>query len=203
MLNLSGFQTRTEEKKKQILDSTFELMNLNANKKNITMDKISKHANVAKTTVFKYFGNKENLIHEVFKYFLEDMSETAKEIMGENRPFEETLLAMSKNKIHYLNKINQSFYLDMMEYITEKENDGLSFIMEKFTKENYSMMLDLFHRGRKEGKVDLKYSDEFLLLYFRTLVEGISNPQIYEKIVPYTAEMTELLIKGIAPNRRE
>lgn len=61
------------------------------------------------------------------------------------------------------------------------------------------MMLDLFHRGRKEGKVDLKYSDEFLLLYFQATVEGISNPQIYERVVPYTEEWTEILIKGIAP----
>ncbi|KFN92910.1 TetR family transcriptional regulator [Tetragenococcus muriaticus PMC-11-5] len=35
--------------------------------------------------------------------------------------------------------------------------------MQQFTKENQNMMLDLFHRGRKEGKVALKYSDEFLI----------------------------------------
>ena len=199
MLNLNGFQKRTEEKKKQILEATLELMNMNDSKKNLTMQEISKHANVAKTTVFKYFGTKENLIHEVFKYFIDDMSETAKEIMTENRSFEETLLAMSQNKIHYLNKINQSFYLDMMGYVTEKGDSGLSLMMEKFVKDSYSTMLDLFHRGRKEGKIDLKYSDEFLLLYFRSLVEGMSNPQIYEKISSYTAELTEMLIKGVAP----
>ncbi|EGO8568943.1 TPA: TetR/AcrR family transcriptional regulator, partial [Enterococcus faecium] len=51
------------------------------------------------------------------------------------------------------------------------------------------------------GKVDLKYSDEFLMLYFQAMIEGISNPQIYEKILPYTAEWTELLVKGIAPRQ--
>lgn len=203
VLNLNGFQKRTEEKKKQILESTFELMNMNVSKKNLTMDEISRQAKVAKTTVFKYFGNKENLIHEVYKYFLEGVSETAIEIMNENKSFEETLLAMSQNKIHHLNKVNQSFYLEMMNYVTEKGDDGLSLMMERYATESYITMLDLFHRGRKEGKVDLKYSDEFLLLYFRTLLEGMSNPQIYEKIAPYTAEMTEMLIKGVAPNKRE
>lgn len=198
---MNGFQKRTEEKKKQILESTFELMNENVSKSNVTIEEIAAHANVAKTTVFKYFGNKEKLIHEVFYYFIEEMGETAKEIMVENKPFEETLIAMSQNKIHYLNKINKAFYMDMMKYITEKRDDGLSLIMDKYMKESYSMMLDLFHRGRKEGKVDLKYSDEFLLLYFQTLVEGVSNQQIYEKIAPYTAEWTEILIKGIAPNK--
>ncbi|OEH56329.1 hypothetical protein AQ616_02080 [Oceanobacillus sp. E9] len=76
-------------------------------------------------------------------------------------------------------------------------------MINKFAENSYGMLLDLFHRGRKEGKVDLKYSDEFLLLYFQAIVEGISNPKIYERIVPYTEEWTELLIKGLAPNKSE
>lgn len=200
---MNGFQKRTEEKRNQILDAAFELMNTNTSKGNITMEQIAKHANVGKATVFKYFGNKENLIHEVFKHFLEDMGKTAKEIMAENKPFEETLIAMSKNKITYLDKINKDFYLDMMQYLTEKGEDGLSVMMHKYSQESFGMMLDLFHRGRKEGKIDLKYSDEFLLLYFQALVEGISSPQVYEKIIPYTEEWTEILVKGIAPNKKE
>lgn len=199
---MNGFQKRTEEKKIQILEATFGLLNTNTGKGNITMEQIAKHANVGKATVFKYFGNKENLIHEVFKHFLEDMGNQAKQIMAENKPFEETLIAMSKNKISYLEKINKDFYLDMMRYLTEKGEDGLSMIMQKYTQESFGMMLDLFHQGRKEGKVDLKYSDEFLLLYFQALVEGISNPNVYEKITPYTEEWTEMLIKGIAPEKK-
>lgn len=56
--------------------------------------------------------------------------------------------------------------------------------------------------GGKEGKVDLKYSDEFLILYFQAMVEGISKPEIYAKLLPYTAEWTEVLIKGIAPKKK-
>lgn len=201
VITLNGFEKRTKEKKEQILEATFELMNRDANTRNTTMEEIARHANVAKATLFKYFGNKENLIHEVFQHFINQMIEIAREIMAENKPFEDTLIAMSQNKISFLEKINTSFYLKMMEFFTKKSGDGLSLMMQKFTEENYSMMLDLFHRGRKEGKVDLKYSDEFLLLYFQTIVEGISSPQIYEKIAPYTEEWTEMFIKGIAPKK--
>jgi len=121
--------------------------------------------------------------------------------MAENKTFEETLIAMTQNKINYLEKTNKQFYLDMMDFVTKKQDDGLSLMMQQYFNEGYSVMLDLFHRGRKEGKVDLKYSDEFLLIYFQALVEGISNPHIYEKILPYTAQWTELLIKGIAPSK--
>ncbi|WP_241432913.1 hypothetical protein [Listeria fleischmannii] len=121
--------------------------------------------------------------------------------MAQNKPFEETIIEMSQNKIRFLDKVNKQFYLDLMAYFTEKEDDGSTRIMAEYTKQSFDMMLDLFHRGRKEGKVDLKYSDEFLILYFQALVEGISSPSIYERILPYTEEWTELLVKGIAPNK--
>lgn len=192
-----------EEKKKQILKSTLQLLNLKGSGKNVTMEEIAKHANVAKTTLFKYFGNKDNLIREVYISFIEEISETAKEILAKNMPFEETLVELSKNKIKFLNQINKTFYLEMMQYITEKNDEGLSYMAKKMSEENQHMLLDIFHRGKKEGKIDLKYSDEFLILYFRTLVEGISNPQIYEKIAPYTLEWTEMLIKSLAPTKKD
>ncbi|AIQ39276.1 TetR/AcrR family transcriptional regulator [Paenibacillus sp. FSL R7-0297] len=197
---MNGFEKRTQEKKNQVLEATFNLMNTDAGIEKVTMDEIAENSNVGKTTIFKYFGSKENLIHEVFKYFLNKMGEVARGIMAENKPFEETLIAMSQNKIHYLDKINKKFYLDLMDYFTKKGDDGLSLLMQQYAKESFNIMLDLFHRGRKEGKVDLKYSDEFLLIYFQALVEGISSPHIYDKIIPYTAQWTELMIKGIAPS---
>ena len=198
---MNGYEKRTQEKKNQVLEVTFHLMNTDAGIENLTMDDIAKNSKVGKTSIFKYFGSKENLIYEVFKYFLNKIGETARQIMAENKPFEETLIAMSQNKIKYLEKINKQFYLDLMDFFTKKGDDGLSLMMQEYADESFSLMLDLFHRGRKEGKVDLKYSDEFLLIYFQALVEGISSPHIYKKILPYTAQWTELLIKGIAPSK--
>ena len=200
---MNGYEKRREEKKKQILKSAFHLMNNKGRGSSVTMEEIAQEANVAKTTLFKYFGNKDNLIREVYKSFFEEMTESAKAILAKNKPFEETLIELSQNKIKYLNQITQPFYAELMHYITEKGDDGLSLMAKKLSQENRDVLLDLFHRGKKEGKVDLKYSDEFLLLYFRTIVEGISNPQIYEKIAPYTAEWTEMLIKGLAPTKKE
>ncbi|GIO92277.1 TetR/AcrR family transcriptional regulator [Paenibacillus lactis] len=198
---MNGFEKRTQAKKNQVLEATFNLMNTDAGIENVTVDEIARHANVGKTTIFKYFGSKENLIQEVFKYFLTQMGESARELMEEKKPFEETIIAMSQIKIQFLEKINKQFYFDLMDYFTKKGDDGLSLMMQQYVQESYSLMLDLFHRGRKEGKVDLKYSDEFLLIYFQALVEGISSPHIYKRILPYTAQWTELLIKGVAPSK--
>jgi AcrR family transcriptional regulator len=199
---LNGFQKRTEAKKKQIIQATLQLLKAKGDEKNITMEEIAKQANVAKTTIFKYFGNKDNLIREVYQSFFEEMIESAKAILAKNKPFEETLIELSQNKIKYFHDMGYTIYVGMMKYITEKEDDGLSLMAKKLSIENQIILLDLFHRGKKEGKVDLKYSDEFLMLYFRTIVEGMSNPQIYEKIAPYTEEWTDMLMKGLAPDKK-
>ncbi|MBO0452871.1 TetR/AcrR family transcriptional regulator [Candidatus Enterococcus murrayae] len=198
---MNGFERRTQEKKDQVLQAAFILMNTDNGIENLTVDDVAKLANVGKTSIFKYFGSKENLIHEVFMRSMDEMSSTAKEIMAKNAPFEETLIAMSQNKINYLKKINKQFYLDLMKYYTKKEDNGFTRMMQEYTDQSFGIMLDMFHRGRKEGKVDLKYSDEFLMLFFQALLEGISNPQIYEQILPYTAEWTEVLVKGVAPRK--
>lgn len=200
---MNGFERRTQEKKEQVLQAAFDLMNTDTGIENLTVDEVAKKAHVGKTSIFKYFGSKEQLIHEVFIRFMNTMGDTAKEIMAKNAPFEETLIAMSQNKIDHLEKINQQFYFDLMKYYTQKSDSGFTRIMEEYTKQSFGIMLDLFHRGRKEGKVDLKYSDEFLMLYFQALIEGISSPQIYEKILPYTAEWTEMMVKGIAPRKED
>src|SRR5690606_7356929 len=122
-------------------------MNSKGRESSVTMEEIAKRANVAKTTLFKYFGSKDNLIREVYKNFFEEMSESAKAILAKNKPFEETLVELSQNKIKYLNQINQSFYMDMMHSITEKEDDGLSLMAKKISEENQGILLDLFHRG--------------------------------------------------------
>ena len=46
--------------------------------------------------------------------------------MEKNASFEETLIAMSQNKIDYLEKINKQFYLDLMSYYTKKEDSGFT-----------------------------------------------------------------------------
>ena len=177
-------------------------MNTDIGTAGVTMDKVAESAQVSKATIFKYFGSKEGLIYEVFFTFMNDLGQEAKALIAENLPFEETLIAMSENKIRYLNRVNKQFYIDLMTYYTKKEKKEFSDAMDAYTQESFSIMLDLFHRGRKEGKVDLKYSDEFLILYFQAMVEGISKPEIYAKLLPYTAEWTEVLIKGIAPKKK-
>lgn len=199
---MNGFEKRTEIKKRQILNAAFQLMNTRQGIKNVTIDKLAQQSKVGKTTIFKYFGNKEGVIHQVFKNYINSLTKEAEKIIAANYSFEKSFILLSNSKVHYIKKIHHQFYLDLMDYTTRPGGSGISLLMQKYTKDTVNVMLDLFHRGKKEGKVDLKYSDEFLLIYFQAIVEGISKPQIYEHIAPYTNEWTELLLKGIAPDKK-
>ncbi|MDL2211349.1 TetR/AcrR family transcriptional regulator [Erysipelotrichaceae bacterium OttesenSCG-928-M19] len=198
---MNGFEKRTLEKKEQILKVTFSLMNQDDGITNLTMTEVAQLANVAKATIFKYFGSKENLIHEVYRSFIDNMRSDLLKIKEKNLVFEDLLMAMSKVKIHYLDMINKQFYLDLMAYYTKKESDELDSLLQEYLQESMNIMLDIFHQGRKERKIDLKYSDEFLLVYFEAMLEGLSKKSIYERAKPYTEQWTELLIKGIAPSK--
>ena len=196
---MNGFDKRQQQKKQQILQAAFDLMNTDSGIKNIKIDDLVEQANVSKTSIFNYFGNKENVIQEVFKQFINNLAVQAKEIIARNDSFEETFIALSFNKGQLLQKINRQFYLDIMAYMVTKQGSDISILMNEYTHTTSNMMLDLFARGRKEGKIDSGYSDEFLLLYIQSFVEGVSNPKIYEQVLPYISEWTEVFLKGFAP----
>lgn len=49
--------------------------------------------------------------------------------------------------------------------------------------------------------MDLEYSDEFLILYFTIIIEDASIPHINTRIDPHFEELTEILLKSIAPTK--
>ena len=196
---VSGFEKRTQEKKQQVLKAAFEMMNREGGVANITINQVAERAGVGRTTLFKYFENKENLIDQVFEWFLIQMMMEADDIIAEGKSFAETVPRLAENKVKWLHRVSREFYLDMMTHTTQTLNGQPSLLNTRYTKNGVHMMLELFHRGRLEGQIDLKYSDEFLILYFQAMVEGISSPHIYDNILPYTKEWTEMLVKSVAP----
>lgn len=198
---MNGFEKRANEKKEAILKATFDLMNSENGIDNVTIDKVAQHSQTSKATIFKYFESKENLIKKVFLDFFDKLKQQAIDLMEKDQDFESAMYEITDMKIKALDQVHHQFYLDLMQFYAIPSNQEIQDLMEAYRQESYKLTLSLFHRGKLEGKVDLKYSDEFLLLYFETLVNGIAKPEIYTHILPYTKEMTEVMLKGIAPNK--
>lgn len=128
---MNGFDKRQKQKKQQILQAAFDLMNTDRGIKNIKIEDIVDQANVSKTSIFNYFGSKENVIQEVFKQFINQMTIEATAIINRNDSFEETFIALSLNKARLLQKINRQLYLDMMAYMVSKQGSDISILMNE------------------------------------------------------------------------
>lgn len=199
---MNGFEKRAEQKKQLVLAAAFQLLNTPAGRSAVTTEEIVKASGVSKATIFKYFGSKDKLFQQVYLDFLDRMGDRALAYMDQPLDFQEKLWAMSQVKIATLEEVDHQFYVDLMDYYTQTSDQELAAKMATYTKRSQDTMLDLLHQGRKEGLIDLKYSDEFLMLYIQAMVEGISSPEIYPKInIHYTKEWSEMLMKSLAPGK--
>lgn len=197
---MNGFEKRSQQKRRQILEAAFQLLNTEEGVKGVTTQDIVTASGVSKATIFKYFGTKEKLLQQVFIDFLDRLSVDALAFMDEPISFEEKMIAMSQVKINSMKGVHQQFFIDLMDFFTQKADPELAEKMAAYTQMAYNAMLDLFHQGRKEGKINLKYSDEFLMVYVEAMIQGISSPEIYNQIVnipSYTENWTEMLLKSL------
>ena len=55
-IEMSGYEKRTFEKKRKVMDATFDLLNTDIGVKGLTMEEIAEKSKVSKTSIFKYFG---------------------------------------------------------------------------------------------------------------------------------------------------
>lgn len=199
-MKMNGFEKRSQKKKEQILKAAFRLLNTEKGIKGVTTQDIVEASGVSKATIFKYFGTKEKLLQQVFIDFLDRLSVESLAFMTEPISFEEKMMAMSQVKINSMEGVHQQFFIDLMDFFTQKDDPILAKKMAAYTQMAYDAMLDLFHQGRKEGKINLKYSDEFLMVYIEAMIQGLSTPAIYKQIVDiphYTENWTELLLKSL------
>lgn len=200
---MNGFEKRTQQKMQTIKDTAFALLNQPTGVEGLRMDTLAKEAGVSKATIFKYFHSKEKLIQQVFMDFLDRMGAESMTFLSQDLPFEEKLMALAKVKIQYLDTVDQQFFLDLMAHYSQKADAELAAKMHAYNQRYYDVMVQLLQQGRKEGKIDLKYSDEFLLLYLESMVQGVSDPTIYQKInVHYAEYWAEMLLKALAPTEK-
>lgn len=187
-----------QRRKKTVIESTFELMRQENDMDKLTVDEIVAAAPVGKTTLFSYFGSKEALYGEVYTYFMNKIDEASEKILEQNLSFSDTLEGLTRCKLEQIAQVSEGFFRGFMHYFSQQSKENSR--MRSFAQKSVQDLLKVFHRGKIEGVVDESFSDEFLVLYFNTLIEGISSPRIYEKVLPYVHDLTKMMIRGFAPD---
>lgn len=136
--------------------------------KAVHMDDIASSLSISKRTLYELFGDKEELLLEVFRFYRHCMNEYMQEIASSANNVLEVILTFYERKFNELCSVNPLFFRDLRKY---------------------SKVLDYIHDDRRRGDADA-------LAYFQKGVEqGIFRSDINFQIINQAMAMQmDLLI---------
>ena len=195
---MDGFQRRREQKKLNILQAALELF-MEYGVQKISIAEIANKANVSQVTIYNYFESKHNLVHEVFLYYIGREQAKFMEILHSDAPFPEKIKQVIFNKKEVANQIHEDFYSYIMKEYTTRPN-----IIEKmYVEEALPLFIQLFDQGKEEGYVDPKLSSEAILFFIKAMNEYLQHKEVYERILPMTEDIMNIMFYGIVGKREE
>ena len=196
VISMDGFQRRKELKKKHILEAALVLF-MEFGIQKVSVAEIAKKANVSQVTIYNYFESKQNLIHEVFIYYVDKASTEFEQIVFSSLPFPDKIKQLIFNKKEVAKQINEEFYHFLMKEYTSTDN----YIEKIYEEKAIPYFAHLFREGKDQGFIDPSLSDDAILFYIKMLKEHIQHQDIYERILPLTEDITKIFFYGIFGNR--
>ncbi|MCI1904376.1 TetR/AcrR family transcriptional regulator [Enterococcus hirae] len=197
---MGGNEKRTREKYQKILEASYELMNTDSGLSGFTISQVCQKTGISKTTILKYFSSKDLLIQSVLSRILDQNEKLSDEVYGnESLPFDEKVKALIHQMFIYFSKTNPQLHYDLKEYVKKNPTSKFAIRFEKFFENHEKNLAALCEIGRQQGKIDPRYTNEFLVLYFRTIVHGISHPDVYQHIdYTYADEWSKMTLSRLA-----
>lgn len=192
MNQLDGFQRRRELKKSHILQAALALF-MEFGIQKVSIKEIAAKANVSQVTIYNYFGGKDQLVHDVIAFYINQELKRYEQIIYSDQPFQEKMRAIVFAKTDTSKQINDNFFQTMMR---EYKNDN-SYIQEVYVNKALPMTMDLFNEGKKQGYIDPQLSNQSLLMYLQIFQEAMQREDIYQQILPLTEDIIKLFFYGI------
>ncbi|GGE56363.1 hypothetical protein GCM10011391_39170 [Pullulanibacillus camelliae] len=188
----------TDEK---ILDSAILLM-ASKGYKAVTIKEIAAHASVSEMTVYRQFGNKQNILDAIitkFQYASSLKEQLEKELTYD---LEHDLLLYSIIYQNYMIKNKQIYMISVLERNTMPD---LHLTLHKNVEEIQQFLLDYFRKMQSQGKLIKGNVDSFVALFMRfnyghfvseTLL-GFSNIPISNE--EFLKDSISALVTGLTP----
>lgn len=159
-MKMNGFEKRAFQIKAKIIQTTLEMLKTwDSNK--IRIADIAKKANVSQVTIYNYFGNKEALLREVVKKYIEDAFNVFLENMSRDHTFkekiEQVILQERESSLSSLTPF-------LMQFV--KEDQEIAQFMEKeYNEKILPVFFQLIEEGRRNGEISDKISNEGLFVF--------------------------------------
>ncbi len=190
---MNGYQLRTEQKKKNIRQSAFELFAAFGIEK-VSLAEIAKKAKVSPVTIFNYFGTKDKLVIEVMSGFLENAWEQRLELLQSDLPFHRKVEKMIFDTMDLVEHVNPDVIQHMLSNIPEMKENA-----ERIFAESLPVIVRFIDNGKKEGYISKEISTRTILIYFNLIKEMKLSSSFKEAIKDSALikELTHLIFYGL------
>ncbi|ERK30499.1 TetR/AcrR family transcriptional regulator [Clostridium intestinale] len=188
---MNGYERRTEEKKKLILNTALDMF-LRSGISNTSVSDIAKTAKVSKVTIFNYFQSKDNLAREALKIYFDQYISSFINIIESNKTF--------------IEKSEEIFSLSAKNAPTMMESDILSKevwedplmqqIYNELVNESMLFLIKYIEQGKKEGVIDSVIPTN-ALISFISMWAALSNPGTGDASIEYILGVSKLFFFGI------
>lgn len=175
VIDLDKRTERSEKKKKKILSHAISLFNEKDIKK-VTIDDIAAQANVSKMTIYKYFGDRENLYYFIAKTLLERYNARLSEIQNSKGTVSEKMISCA---LILSEMIAQGHTLLLSSL--GKLNEEVKQQMVNFNENQKKLIFILIAEGKASGILKHEISDECIYYYVDMGLNYFLNNLEYRK----------------------
>ncbi|MYL32493.1 TetR family transcriptional regulator [Pontibacillus yanchengensis] len=194
---MNGFERRTELKKKNILDTAFELFSRQGIQK-VSIQEIAKKAEVSQVTIYNYFGSKDQLLVESVKSFAFSRIEEVKDLLHDpSLAFDEKIRQLITLK---MDNIFQ-FDLEFMQALMSDRPELKEFIDEFSQSYTIPLFMDLLEEGKEAGFIHHSISLQMMMFYVDMYYQAMRNHKEFfqseESLIQFTEQILHMFFYGI------
>ena len=161
----------------------------------ITIQEICRRAGVSKTTFYKHFANKQELVKVMLKSESRAAMERYRRIMDQDISYKEKVKHMIRLKQEQTHQLSREFMRDMRQWDPEMER-----FFQQLIQSNMAVLLQDFTQAQREGHIRKDISPAFILYFLNHMFE-MSNDErltaLYNTPQEVIMELTNFLFYGV------
>ncbi|MPQ26375.1 TetR/AcrR family transcriptional regulator [Bacillus paralicheniformis] len=191
---MNGFEKRALLIKDKIKKTALDMLKT-WEPKRIRITDIAKEANVSQVTIYNYFGNKEALLKEVFKDYIDQSISDFEECMNKDISVKEKieLMILQKREAN-----NQKFALTVVKEVMIEDSEIMDYVKRQYDEKIIPLMLQMIEEGHRTGEISPKITAESFLIFMNMIIEHSKTlGEAFEKNRQFTEEMMHIFFYGL------
>ena len=180
-----------------ILDASRELFWKHGIRR-VSIEEICQKAQTSKMTFYRYFNDKTDLARKVIDKFYDEGIINFRKIVQEDTPISEKMQKMIQMKLEGSTDISNEFIQDLLSNTSPE----LSLYFKEKMEFIYTVVINEFKIGQKDGWIRKDLNIEFMFFYFQKTALLLADKEFLSQFrspQEMILEVTNLIIYGIVP----